>query len=245
MCNGICGDYIIALAEKCDNGPDVPGDCCDPTCQFEPTSYSCRASAGVCDAAEYCLGTSAFCPTDAKLPNTTLCSSPATACNPAEYCTGYTNNCPPDVYTLNGTVCSPYLAFNFFQLILFSSTTCFYNATCQGGFCIDGLDVYCHGVCGDHIVASLEDCDPPVNANATCCSNCHFVPSSTICRNSTGICYPADYCTGLSQYCPPANHSCPICINNCTGTGYGLCIANGVCECEEGHTGIDCSIRTL
>lgn len=55
-----CGDGIVSEEEECDGG-----DCCDSVmCQFLPSSTVCRVSAGECDVAETCTGSSASCPAD-------------------------------------------------------------------------------------------------------------------------------------------------------------------------------------
>ncbi|MFO0629302.1 MAG: fibrinogen-like YCDxxxxGGGW domain-containing protein [Polyangiales bacterium] len=66
----------------------------------------CRASAGVCDVAELCSGSSAACPTDGFLPSSTVCR-PAVAggCDIAESCTGTGVACPSDAVQPAGTVC--------------------------------------------------------------------------------------------------------------------------------------------
>ncbi|MCH9002285.1 MAG: hypothetical protein IIC02_06900, partial [Planctomycetes bacterium] len=64
-CSGtqvVCGDGVIGTGEDCDPGMPVVGDCCDDSCQFEPTTTECRAQAGACDAAESCDGTNDTCP---------------------------------------------------------------------------------------------------------------------------------------------------------------------------------------
>src|SRR5690242_1262033 len=48
----------------------------------------CRASAGVCDAAETCTGTTRDCPADGLASATTVCRSSAGLCDAVESCTG-------------------------------------------------------------------------------------------------------------------------------------------------------------
>jgi cysteine-rich repeat protein len=62
-----CGNDTLDETEECDDGNTVPGDCCSPTCQFEPATTECRASTGACDIAETCTGTDANCPADQVL----------------------------------------------------------------------------------------------------------------------------------------------------------------------------------
>jgi len=64
-----CGDGIVqsALSEECDQGSAVNGttiSCCTSTCTFKAGGTVCRPSAGGCDVAETCSGSSDTCPAD-------------------------------------------------------------------------------------------------------------------------------------------------------------------------------------
>src|SRR4029077_13341021 len=63
----------------------------------------CRSSAGACDPAEHCTGTSGVCPADQK--STSICRSAAGACDVAESCNGVSNDCPADMLKPLGTTC--------------------------------------------------------------------------------------------------------------------------------------------
>ena len=52
------------------------------------SATTCRASAGVCDLAENCTGSSAACPADAFVAAATVCRASAGVCDVAENCTG-------------------------------------------------------------------------------------------------------------------------------------------------------------
>ena len=65
----------------------------------------CRDSAGACDVAERCTGTSAACPDDAKLPAGQLCRQSHGDCDPVEVCDGATNDCRPDTLSPSTVVC--------------------------------------------------------------------------------------------------------------------------------------------
>ena len=58
-------------------------------------------------------------------------------------------------------------------------------------------------LCGDGIVDAGEQCDDGNAVDGDCCSSsCHLEPSTTVCRSSTGVCDPAESCTGTSPTCP-------------------------------------------
>ncbi|XXF75365.1 hypothetical protein P2318_20090 [Myxococcaceae bacterium GXIMD 01537] len=97
--NGTCTQKLpngasCGTAGQCASGNCVDGVCCNTacnggacdacnlpgsigTCGFLPSSVQCRASAGVCDQAEFCTGASAACPADAQAPNGTTCGDPS------------------------------------------------------------------------------------------------------------------------------------------------------------------------
>ncbi|KAJ5640419.1 hypothetical protein N7528_000044 [Penicillium herquei] len=93
-----CGNGIVEAGEDCDcGGTEGCGDnaCCDATtckfknnavcddsndnccssCQYASSTTLCRASAGVCDIAEYCTGNSSACPNDQFEKDGTSCGS--------------------------------------------------------------------------------------------------------------------------------------------------------------------------
>jgi hypothetical protein len=75
------------------------------TCGLAPSSTQCRASAGGCDLAETCTGSSPACPADVYSPEGTLCRTSANSCDAAERCSGSSANCPGDEALPNGTTC--------------------------------------------------------------------------------------------------------------------------------------------
>src|SRR5439155_739932 len=76
---------------------------------FQTASYTCRASAGQCDVAETCSGTSAACPANGFASVSTGCvgASQGGACDNdgADHCTGTSNACV-DVFQAVGTTCT-------------------------------------------------------------------------------------------------------------------------------------------
>src|SRR5207247_10348586 len=89
-----CGDGIVQSAspfsEQCDLGAlnGAAGSCCTATCAFASSSTVCRASAGICDPAENCTGTSTTCPGNTFSSSSTVCRASADICDTAESCTG-------------------------------------------------------------------------------------------------------------------------------------------------------------
>eukprot|EP01116_Phalansterium_solitarium_P000957 TRINITY_DN10780_c0_g2_i1.p1 TRINITY_DN10780_c0_g2~~TRINITY_DN10780_c0_g2_i1.p1 ORF type:complete len:368 (-),score=88.83 TRINITY_DN10780_c0_g2_i1:945-2048(-) len=204
-CDGVCGDGIIASAEQCDPGTNGSWACCNNvTCQFLSPLTVCRGSAGPCDAAETCSGSSPDCPADAFLPPTTLCHDVTRPCDIAEFCPGDAAQCPADVFSAVGSSCN-------------SSNGCMANETCadtaSGIYCI-GVDRYCRGQCGDGIVAQAEQCDPGADGVWECCSRttCQLLPAGQLCRAANGSCDVAETALARALCAPrtrlPAQRCC-------------------------------------
>jgi hypothetical protein len=66
----------------------------------------CRASAGACDVAETCNGTSTTCPADGYAAAGTSCRASAGVCDVAESCTGTSAACPTDGFVAFNTACA-------------------------------------------------------------------------------------------------------------------------------------------
>ncbi|MFH0870180.1 MAG: MopE-related protein [archaeon] len=84
------------------------GSCCTTTGCYIPAGTTCWASAGVCDVAEVCSGTSGACPADAKLsgeqscPDCTQCNGVANACVNIAVNTDPYNQCDPGTIFCSG-----------------------------------------------------------------------------------------------------------------------------------------------
>ena len=79
------------------------GVCCDG-CNYRPSSYECRASAGPCDAAEYCTGSSEDCPSDSYAADGTDCGTCVT-CN-AGVCNDYSIYTAGTIDSTNPGLCN-------------------------------------------------------------------------------------------------------------------------------------------
>src|SRR5919197_404051 len=95
---------------QCNDNNPCSVDTCDPTsgvCVHTAASSTtqCRPSAGTCDAAENCDGSSLDCPADAFKPATTTCRASAGDCDVAESCSGTGPDCPADAFKPATTTC--------------------------------------------------------------------------------------------------------------------------------------------
>src|SRR5206468_1285028 len=96
----VCGNGIVDLGEQCDDGNLVAGDCCSPTCQFEPAGQACAnnpcISGSTCDGAAACVG---------GTPNTLPCND-GSACTTADTCAGGVCVGGPPPNCVDGNVCT-------------------------------------------------------------------------------------------------------------------------------------------
>lgn len=106
---------------------------------------------------------------------------------------------------------------------------------CGNGIVEEGEECDCGGTegcgsdaCCDPTTCKFTNgavCDP---SNEECCQSCQFSNNGTVCRASTGVCDPAEVCTGSSASCP-ADTTAPD-GQNC---GSGLKCASGQCTSRD------------
>ena len=213
-----CGNGVINPGEDCDLGTGVNGvstNCCSSTCTFIPSSSNqvCRTSAGPCDVAETCAGTSSSCPAHVLLPSTTMCRNVSGPCDKAEFCTGSLSTCPSDSFVNSGTICRN------------TSNVCDIAATCTGAAATCPVN----GFASTSVVcrASTDICDPQetcTGSSYSCPANV-FSASSVQCRASTGICDPAEFCIFNNASCPsdtflPQSSVCRNAVSICDVTEF-------------------------
>ncbi len=184
----LCGNGTLDAGEQCDDGNLVGGDCCSGTCQFESSSTVCRPSAGPCDLAENCTGSSGSCPANGFVSSSTVCRPSAGPCDVAENCTGSSAACPADGFASSSTVCRP------------SAGPCDVAENCTGASATCPADAKSHAVCraAAGLCDAVEICDGVSN---TCPADA-VKPAGSICRLPSGICDVPETCDGASIVCP-------------------------------------------
>ena len=105
--SGACGQpgAVRAAGTACNTSSlhaCLLGDVCAGLHGACPTHYvlagtECRPSAGDCDPAEVCNGTSADCPADTRYNSAHVCHPSIGACDPAETCDGTSALCPANL----------------------------------------------------------------------------------------------------------------------------------------------------
>src|SRR5262249_30213645 len=101
-CENTCGDGHTNDCQACSV---AMGGSADGSCTPIAAGHTCRDSAGMCDVAEVCDGTSRDCPSDGFQPETTTCRASVSVCDVAETCTGTSAACPPDGFAPPTTTC--------------------------------------------------------------------------------------------------------------------------------------------
>jgi carbohydrate binding protein with CBM35 domain len=159
-----------AVAADCnDNNPCTVDACNTGTCSNVAgnAGATCRASAGACDVAEACTGSTSACPADAFTSNTTVCRAASGQCDLAEKCTGSSAACPADAFAANGTACA--------------------GGTCNGSnMCVTSGSTPCAGLCSPIVTKT----GPSIQSgNLTTSAICHEVAgvlNGGNCSNMTG-----------------------------------------------------------
>ena len=184
----LCGNGTLDAGEQCDDGNLVGGDCCSGTCQFESSSTVCRPSAGPCDVAENCTGSSGSCPANGFVSSSTVCRPSAGPCDVAENCTGSSAACPADGFASPSTVCRA------------AAGPCDVAETCTGAGAACPADAKSHAVCrgAADLCDAVEVCDGVSNA----CPADAVRPAGSICRLASGVCDVPETCDGSSITCP-------------------------------------------
>jgi len=202
------------------------GACCTDSCHFDSSSTQCRASAGDCDVAENCTGSSADCPSNSYRPSSYQCRASAGDCDIAENCSGSSPNCPANSYRPSSYQCRA------------SAGDCDIAENCSGSS--PNCPANSYRPSSYQCRASAGDCDIAENctgSSANCPDNA-FRPSSYECRASAGQCDIAENCTGSSANCPSNGYQPNG--TSCTDTLF----CNGDDSCQNGqcnqHTGNPC-----
>src|SRR5262245_53340262 len=216
---GTCQDikvvHIPTPGEPCGD-PDPSGVCDNPDICLEngecssnpkPSTTICRASAGQCDVAESCTGTSADCPPDGFQPSTTTCTGTSNggACDGTDSCDG-AGNCKDGFLTAT-TTCRA------------SAGQCDVAESCTGssGACPpDGFQpetTPCTGTSNGGACDGTDSCDGAGNCKDG------FLTATTTCRPSAGQCDVAESCTGSAGACPPDGNQADAAPCAATATG--------------------------
>jgi cysteine-rich repeat protein len=246
----VCGDDLVQGTEQCDDGNTNNGDCCSSTCTFESAATLCRASAGDCDVAETCTGSSGSCPVDGFESEATECRASADVCDVAETCTGSGASCPADGFASAATQCRASADLcDLAETCTGSGVSCpadgFASAATQCRAAADVCDVAetCTGSgisCpGDGFASAATQCRASAglcDVAETCtgsgvsCPADGFASASTECRSSTGVCDPTETCTGAAATCPTDDLLDGVpCLDGDVCNGAEACVV-GVCQ---------------
>ena len=149
----------------------------------------------LCDAPEYCNGTSIVCPLDEIHINGTLCRAPTDLCDSPEFCDGIVITCPPDEVYDDTVICRPM------------------NGTCNPAeYCL-GQNVKSCPI--DIIYPDTFVCRAalgPCEFDTTClgeseplfwaCPPRQYKNDTTVCNPANGICDKPELCDGFTELCP-------------------------------------------
>jgi thrombospondin type 3 repeat protein len=210
---------------ECNDRNPCTTDICDSVtkvCVHPPASAStvCRASAGVCDAAENCTGTTTDCPADTFASASTVCRASAGACDAAESCTGTSAACPTDTFASASTVCRA------------SAGVCDAAERCTGTSAACPADTFVSASTVCRASAGVCDAAERCTGTSAACPIDVFASTSTVCRGSAGVCDTPETCTGSSGSCPP---------DVVAGAGTPCRASAGACDAAESCDGTSAS----
>jgi len=215
-----CGNGVVEEGEACDPAEGEPSECCQD-CRYKTSETVCRAAVDICDRVEYCSGTQAGCPIDAKQPAGFPCrSANGLLCDIEEVCDGVSDVCPADVLRPASHVCRPVAG------------GCDVAETCTG------VSPACPT---DAVLSDAELCRPVAGVcdvpeycsgtSATCPADV-VLGATTVCRTAASACDAEEFCTGVTATCPPdklVDVGSP-CNDGSMCTTEDACTAEGTCE---------------
>ncbi len=199
-----------------DNSPCTVDSCSGGACVFSPGNVgaTCRVSAGDCDVAETCDGTSSACPADAFVTSGIQCRASSGICDAAESCNGSSAACPADGFVAAGTQCRA------------SAGDCDTAEACNGSSAACPADGFV--AAGTQCRASAGDCDAAESCSGftSSCPADAFKPATEVCRAAAGECDAAEACSGASISCS-ADLYAPV--GTPCNSGSGACDGSGAC----------------
>ncbi|WP_245767251.1 choice-of-anchor A family protein [Stigmatella erecta] len=230
-------------AQECSTGLCVDGVCCNSacegacdacdleghlgTCSLVSSSVQCRSAAGACDVAEFCTGSSAACPMDAKKPASAECRGAEGACDVAEHCTGSSNDCPVDGYASSTTQCRG------------AEGECDVAEYCPGS----GASCPANGVQASGVACTADSnaCTSDVCDGAGGCGH-PLLPAGTACGsgqvcNAAGQCLNGCWIDG-AYHAAGASHpgaACQVCNPGASTIAWSLKPATTVCRASAGE----------
>jgi uncharacterized repeat protein (TIGR01451 family) len=217
---GLCSAAVPkANGATCTNDNNA---CTVDTCQAGSCTHVagnagavCRASAGACDVAETCSGSSTTCPADGRVASGSVCRAANGACDVAETCNGINAACPNDGFSPALTSCRAATGqCDVAEVCTGLSATCPVDTqkpngtscsdgnlcatdSCQGGSCVAGPPVTCNALDQCHLPGTCNpatgQCSNPTAPDGTQCSDNDACSSGDQCVGGT--------CTGQSVLC--------------------------------------------
>lgn len=238
-----CGNGVVDKGEECDDGNNLTGDCCSPSCRFEAPATACTddnngCTDDVCNAAGLCQHLDNVLPCDDGLFCTVNDVCGAGQCNGvARDCSGAADQCNDGICDEakdrctspkpNGTACN-------------DGNACTRTDKCRAGACVGSNPIVCTTAdqCYDAVCdTSSGTCGNQPKLNGTPCNDGDACTQSDTCV--TGTCTGANpvVCNALDQChlpgtCDSTSGQCsqPLKVDGSTCNDGNACTQTDVCS---------------
>jgi len=224
----ICGNGIVEDVEQCDDGNLTAGDCCSPTCTFEPALQPCE-DGNFCTRNTTCNG-AGVCGVISG--NNGLACDDGDACTTGDRCVGA--NCVPTgaVNCNDGDVCTDDSCDTATGLCanVFNTAPCDDLNGCTTGEACDGA-----GQCVGGTLTNCNDLNPCTDDICDGTIGCVSTPNADPCDDAN-VCTTGEACTGglctggTVTVCDDANP----CTNDTCDPVLGCRFTNNTLPCDDG-----------
>ncbi|XP_028822985.1 disintegrin and metalloproteinase domain-containing protein 9 isoform X2 [Denticeps clupeoides] len=258
-----CGNGLLEMGEECDCGTpqECKNRCCDAAtcrltpgsacaqgsccsnCQLQVSGTVCRQSVNQCDLAEYCNGTSSFCPSDFYLMDGLPCAGNTAYCYEGR-CQTYDYQCS-NLFG-SGAMKADDMCFKYVNTIGDRFGNCGYSNSNPLPCSVANV------MCGKIQCTNFDSNNPPNGVsisvvtigNGTVCKNADYNLGSDVLDPAyvkTGsMCAVGKVCINFQCVNSSALHGNATCDAKINCSSNGVCNNMGHCHCNDGWAPLNC-----
>uniref|UniRef100_A0AAY4CFR1 Disintegrin and metalloproteinase domain-containing protein 9-like n=1 Tax=Denticeps clupeoides TaxID=299321 RepID=A0AAY4CFR1_9TELE len=243
-----CGNGLLEMGEECDcelGGYSCTSCClvCCSNCQLQVSGTVCRQSVNQCDLAEYCNGTSSFCPSDFYLMDGLPCAGNTAYCYEGR-CQTYDYQCS-NLFG-SGAMKADDMCFKYVNTIGDRFGNCGYSNSNPLPCSVANV------MCGKIQCTNFDSNNPPNGVsisvvtigNGTVCKNADYNLGSDVLDPAyvkTGsMCAVGKVCINFQCVNSSALHGNATCDAKINCSSNGVCNNMGHCHCNDGWAPLNC-----